>query len=110
MRKRILSAGHDSCQRFGDKRLRVRVERIDARRLLFVPTKQTGDAQLWELLRVAGLTLVGVLFEPEREAATDEARVADVCAAKHRLEVVEEERVRQVLHVELQIQRGALFL
>src|SRR5215216_824163 len=49
------------------------------------------------------------LLKAQREAAAEEAREADVRAAEDRLEVVEEQLVGQVLHVELDVERGAFF-
>src|SRR6185295_6873144 len=49
-------------------------------------------------------------LESEGDSPTEEARKTNVCAAKNRLEVVEEELVRQILNIKLEIDRGAVLL
>lgn len=50
------------------------------------------------------------LFEAQVQTSAEKARIADVRAAKNRLEIIEEQLVCQVLDVELKVQRSALFL
>src|SRR5215217_3164717 len=50
------------------------------------------------------------LLKAQREAPAEEAREDDVRAAEDRLEVVEEQLVGQVLHVELDVERRSFLL
>ena len=50
------------------------------------------------------------LFKPQTQPPAEKPRISDVCAAKNRLEVVKKQLVRQVLNIELKIQRHALLL
>jgi len=49
------------------------------------------------------------LLELQSQSTAEQPRVSHVCAAKDRLKVVEKQPVREVLNIELSIQRNALF-
>lgn len=49
-------------------------------------------------------------LEPERQFSTKHSRIADVCAAENRLEVVKENLICKVLNIKLNIQCHAFLL